>query len=119
MLDSTFLNTDLVILAGGKGSRIKSFLGKYPKPMVKINEKHFIQYIFNYSSKFNFKRIIILCGYRNEIFFKKFHNKIINSSRKIKFINLLVINFVRRLKAYLDKQDMLNIQDFYEVFFVT
>ena len=83
MLDSTFLNTDLVILAGGKGSRIKSFLGKYPKPMVKINEKHFIQYIFNYSSKFNFKRIIILCGYRNKIFFKKFHNKIINLTKII------------------------------------
>ena len=28
---------DLVILAGGKGSRIKSFLGKSPKPMLKFN----------------------------------------------------------------------------------
>ena len=82
MIDAYMLkNIDLVILAGGKGKRIKNKLGKYPKPMVKINEKHFIQYIFNYSSKFNFKRIIILCGYRNKIFFKKFHNKWINLTK--------------------------------------
>ena len=72
---SSLNNLDLVILAGGKGSRIKNLLGKYPKPMLKFNEKHFIQYIFNNKSKYNFKRIIILCGFRSEIFFKKFHKK--------------------------------------------
>ena len=82
MLDAYILkNIDLVILAGGKGTRIKNKLGKYPKPMVKINKKHFIQYIFNFASKFNFKRIIILCSYRNKIFFKKFHNKRINLTK--------------------------------------
>ena len=30
-------NIDLVILAGGKGSRIKEFLGNKPKPMIKFN----------------------------------------------------------------------------------
>ena len=75
---SSFNNIDLVILAGGKGSRIKNLLGKYPKPMLKFNEKHFIQYIFNNKSKYNFKRIIILCGFRSDIFFKKFHKKRIN-----------------------------------------
>ena len=33
-------NIDLVILAGGKGTRIKELLGKYPKPMLKFNNKH-------------------------------------------------------------------------------
>tara|TARA_B110000971_G_scaffold219639_1_gene261234 strand:- start:893 stop:2101 length:1209 start_codon:yes stop_codon:yes gene_type:complete len=73
-----FKDTDLVILAGGKGSRIKEFLGKFPKPMLKFNNKHFIQYIMNASSKYNFRRIIILCGYRHKIFFDKFHGKKIN-----------------------------------------
>jgi D,D-heptose 1,7-bisphosphate phosphatase len=79
MLD-TYLskNADLVILAGGKGSRIKNLLGNYPKPMIKFNDKHFIQYCLNCFSKYNFKRIIILCGYRNKIFFRKFHNKFQN-----------------------------------------
>ena len=75
---SSLNNVDLVILAGGKGSRIKNLLGKYPKPMLKFNEKHFIQYIFNNKSKYNFKRIIILCGFRSSIFFKKLHKKKIN-----------------------------------------
>ena len=52
MLD-TYLskNADLVILAGGKGSRIKNLLGNYPKPMIKFNDKHFIQYCLNCFSK--------------------------------------------------------------------
>ena len=31
-------NLDLVILAGGKGSRIKNFLKNNPKPMTKTNQ---------------------------------------------------------------------------------
>jgi D,D-heptose 1,7-bisphosphate phosphatase len=74
---------DLVILAGGKGSRIQKFLGNYPKPMLKFNEKHFLQYLLNNVSKYNFKKIIILCGYRYKIFFKKYNNKIINFTKII------------------------------------
>ena len=71
-------NIDLVILAGGKGTRIKELLGKYPKPMIKLNNKHFMQYLLNSTSKFNFKRIIILCGYRHKIFFEKYNKKLKN-----------------------------------------
>ena len=78
-----FKNTDLVILAGGEGTRIKKLLGKYPKPMIKFNSKHLIQYILNNASRYNFKRIVILCGYRHKIIFKKYHNKIINFTKII------------------------------------
>ncbi len=71
-------NIDFVILAGGKGSRIRKYLGKYPKPMLSVNNKHFIQYIINKISKYNVKRIIILCGFRYNILFKKYHNKRVN-----------------------------------------
>jgi D,D-heptose 1,7-bisphosphate phosphatase len=83
MINKKINNVDLVILAGGKGTRIKKKLGKYPKPMLKFNTKHFIQYILNNTSKYNFKRIIILCGYRHKIFFQKYHNKIINFTKII------------------------------------
>ena len=76
--ENSLRNIDFVILAGGKGSRIRKYLGKYPKPMLKINNKHFIQYIINKISKYNIKRIIILCGYKYKILFKEFHNKTIN-----------------------------------------
>tara|TARA_B100000579_G_scaffold382854_1_gene352318 strand:+ start:5612 stop:6814 length:1203 start_codon:yes stop_codon:yes gene_type:complete len=78
-----FQNIDLVILAGGKGTRIKDFLGKYPKPMIKFNNKHFMQYLLNCHSKFNFKRIIILCGFKNKIFFEKFNKKLKNLTKII------------------------------------
>ena len=83
MINKKINNVDLVILAGGKGTRIKKKLGKYPKPMLKFNTKHFIKYILNNTSKYNFKRIIILCGYRHKIFFQKYHNKIINFTKII------------------------------------
>ena len=73
---------DLVILAGGRGTRIKKLLKKYPKPMLKCNKKHFLSYIINYVCKFNFRKIFILTGYKSEIIFKKFNNKEFN------FINI-------------------------------
>ena len=66
---------DLVILAGGKGSRIKQLLGNLPKPMLMFNNKHFLQYLINYCAKYHFKRIIILTRYKNEIIFRKFNKK--------------------------------------------
>jgi D,D-heptose 1,7-bisphosphate phosphatase len=83
MKNIIFNKIDLVILAGGRGTRIKNFLGKYPKPLIKFNSKHFIQYILNKASKYNFKRIIILCGYRHKFFFNKYHNRIINFNKII------------------------------------
>ena len=56
---SIYKNTDLVILAGGKGTRIKDSLGKLPKPMLRFNNKYFFQYVLNFASKYNFRRIII------------------------------------------------------------
>ena len=66
---------DLVILAGGKGTRIKRLLANKPKPMAKFNNKFFIEYILQNFSKYNFENIYILAGYKSKIIFKKFHNK--------------------------------------------
>ena len=38
-------NIDLVILAGGMGTRIKEFLNNKPKPMMKFNNIYFLQYL--------------------------------------------------------------------------
>lgn len=72
---------DLVILAGGKGSRIKEKLKNLPKPMVKFRKKNFLQYVINSFSKFPFRKIYILTGYRSNYIFKKYHNKEINFTR--------------------------------------
>ena len=69
---------DLVILAGGKGTRIKEFLGNKPKPMIKLNNIYFLQYLLNSLSKFSFNKIYILTGYKHRIIFKNFNNKMFN-----------------------------------------
>ena len=74
---------DLVILAGGKGSRIKSLLKAKPKPMATFNNKPFLEYIIQCYSKYHFRNIFLLTGYKSEIIFKKFHNKYYNCTRII------------------------------------
>jgi len=72
---------DLVILAGGKGTRIKKFLKGNPKPLLNINNKPFLSYLLNHYSKFNFEKIFILAGYRGEKIKKKYNNKLVNLSK--------------------------------------
>ena len=55
-----FKKTDLVILAGGKGTRIRKRLNNLPKPMVKFRNRDFLQYVINSFSKYPFKKIYIL-----------------------------------------------------------
>lgn len=69
---------DLVILAGGKGSRLNKYLGNLPKPMVKINKKSFLSYLINNASVYNFNKIYIMTGYRSAIIKNKFHKKEFN-----------------------------------------
>ena len=72
---------DLVILAGGKGSRIKHLNRHNPKPMVRIDNKIFLQLLINHYAKFNFKNIFILAGYKGKLIKKKFHGKIQNFTK--------------------------------------
>ena len=73
---------DLVILVGGKGSRIKRFLANKPKPMMVFNDIYFLQYLLNIFTKHSiFDKIFLLTGYKYRIIFNKFHNKMINLSK--------------------------------------
>ena len=78
-------NFDVVLLVGGKGSRIKKYLHNNPKPLIKINSKPFLDYLLNYLKKFNVRNIYLMTGFRSSKFFKKYHNK------KINLINLKCI----------------------------
>ena len=71
---------DLVILAGGKGTRISSHLKGNPKPLVKINNIHFLDYLLFTISKFFFANIFIISGFKGNLIKKKYHNTRINLS---------------------------------------
>lgn len=72
---------DIVILCGGKGSRLGSITKKIPKPLLKFYKIEFIQYLINYYLKFGINNIYLLAGYKGYFFKKKFHNKIFNLSK--------------------------------------
>jgi D-glycero-D-manno-heptose 1,7-bisphosphate phosphatase len=73
-----FRNTDVFILAGGRGSRIKDLTNRIPKPLIKFNNKPVLSLIINHISKYNFKKIFILAGYKGAQIYKKYHNKYYN-----------------------------------------
>ena len=63
---------EIIILAGGLG-RLSDHLGDNPKPMVNINGRPFLYYLFEYLIKNNVKKVILSVFYRyenNEIFWK-------------------------------------------------
>ena len=64
-----------VILVGGLGSRLGKLTKKTPKPLLNIDGHSFIDYQINFLSKFPFKEILLLCGYRGNFFKKKYHLK--------------------------------------------
>ena len=72
---------DLVILAGGKGSRIKSLTNNSQKCIYKFNGKFFLDYVLNLYSKYNLNKIYILTGYKHQLIHKYFDKKFKNFSR--------------------------------------
>ena len=75
MIKRNLNKLDLVILAGGKGSRISRLTRKKPKPLIKFKKKYFLSYILNHYSRYPFEKIFILAGYKGEQIYKKFNNK--------------------------------------------
>lgn len=70
---------DIVILAGGKGSRIKKLINNCPKPLARINKnKTFLDYLLNNICKYNINKIFILAGYKGNKIYKVYHGKNIN-----------------------------------------
>lgn len=64
----------VVILAGGKGTRLSEYTRSIPKPMIKIGSKPILEHIINYYKKYGFEDFIIAGGYKYSIidnYFKK------------------------------------------------
>ena len=74
---------NIVILVGGRGSRLGSLTSKTPKPLIKINRKPFLDHLICKLIKYNFKNIFLLCSYKKKIFFDKYHNRYFHNSKII------------------------------------
>jgi glucose-1-phosphate cytidylyltransferase len=91
-------NLSVIILAGGKGQRLKPLTKNIPKPLIKLEGKSIIEHIIFFLTKSNLKNIIIAGGYK----FKSFLNLKNNIGQNIKIINTgLNTTIINRIKKCL------------------
>lgn len=94
----------VVILAGGKGSRLSEYTKSIPKPMVPINKKPMLIRIMNYFSRAGFKNFYIALGYKGNVI-KKYLKKNKKKNWKINLINTgkdtMTGGRLKRLSKYL------------------
>ncbi len=60
-------NTQIVILAGGRGTRLKTLTNNMPKPMVQIHDKPFLEILLRLLQNKGFSKFLLLTGYMNNI----------------------------------------------------
>lgn len=73
-----------VILAGGKGERLKPITNTIPKPMALVNDFPFLDYLICSLIDVGIKNILILVGYKSEVILSRY-NKEINCDVNINF----------------------------------
>lgn len=64
----------VVILAGGKGTRISEESHLRPKPMIEIGEAPILWHIMKYYSQYGHNEFIICCGYKGDVIKEYFAN---------------------------------------------
>lgn len=108
----------VVILAGGYGTRLSEETDMIPKPMVRIGNIPILRHIINYYSKFGHKDFIIAAGYKAELidkYFKEESLSIKNDSLNIKVIDTGVEvstgGRIKYLEDQLDEEFMLTYGD--------
>ncbi len=103
-------NLKVVILADGKGTRLKEHTNSIPKPMVKVLGKPIILHIIEHYQKFGIKNFIIASGYKSKIIKNFFKNK-----KNIKVIytgkDTLTGGRLKKLKKYVSNTFFLTYGD--------
>ena len=56
-----------IILAGGRGRRLKPITDYIPKPLIPINNIPIIEWQIKYLKKFDISEVIICSGYKTEM----------------------------------------------------
>lgn len=72
--------SEAIVLAGGQGTRLRSAIGEFPKPMAPINGVPFLQILLDYLSEQGINRVVLSVGYKWEVIQQTFGNTYKNLS---------------------------------------
>ena len=64
------MGMEVIILAGGLGTRLRSVVSEVPKCMAPVSGKPFLWYLLKYLTRFNVTRVVLSVGYLREVIFK-------------------------------------------------
>jgi len=64
-----------IVLAGGLGTRLRSEIGEFPKPLASINGEPFLTFVFKYLQKNGINKVVLSVGYKWELIQEKYGNK--------------------------------------------
>ena len=67
--------TSLIIMAGGKGTRLKPFTDIFPKPLMPINNVPAVEHIINHFRKSGLRNIFLTLNYKKELIKSYFADK--------------------------------------------
>ena len=67
---------DVIILSGGKGTRLQEVVKDIPKTMAEVNNKPFLEYLLEELKKYHVKNVILAVGYKKEIIKSYFGEKL-------------------------------------------
>lgn len=70
----------VVILCGGKGTRLREETEYIPKPMVRVGGKPILWHIMSYYASFGYNEFVLCLGYKGEIIKDYFRNYFWNES---------------------------------------
>lgn len=96
----------VVILAGGKGTRLSEYTKKIPKPMVKIKGQPIILHIMKHYASFGYKDFIVAAGFKAQLLKNLFKKRFFDWNVQVldTGVNTLTGGRVRRLKKVLLNQ---------------
>lgn len=88
---------NVILLCGGKGTRLKPLTITTPKPMVKIKGKPILYYILNQLKKNDLNKFYVTTGYLSNIIETYFENNF--KELDIKIINDGDVDIIERIKS--------------------
>lgn len=102
-----FIDLQVIILAGGKGTRLSEYTNQIPKPMVKLNNKPIIEYIINFYKSYGLKNFLIATGYKSKIIENYFKKKKLKNNIKVINTGLNTLTGLRiyKLKKFIKSEN--------------